>query len=104
MAGRKSQELLLFRPALTLDMKSNPEQEPTVDVYDAADGELGVVILTITAQDLADTQLAPRRAGVHGVYNRSHLLGQRRELMSASSDYLDGLRTGNVVAIKSAAA
>jgi integrase len=51
-------------------------------------------------KEVIETQLAHSRPGVGGVYNRSHLLAQRRELMTAWADYLDGLRKGdNVVAI-----
>lgn len=53
-----------------------------------------------------DMQLAHARAGVHGVYNRSHLLAQRRELerVERLPRRLAHGRQRNVVAIKSAAA
>ena len=49
-----------------------------------------------------ETQLAHARPGVAGVYNRSHLLPQRREMMQQWADYLAVLRsdTANVVPIK----
>ena len=50
--------------------------------------------------DVIETQLDHTRPGVHGVYNRAHLLAQRTQLMQAWSDHLDQLRTGgNVVTI-----
>ena len=51
--------------------------------------------------EVIETQMAHARGSVSGIYNRSHLLPQRRELLQAWADYLDSLRTGaNVVAIK----
>lgn len=51
--------------------------------------------------DAIETQLDHSRPGVHGIYNRAHLLPQRTQMMQAWSDHLDSLRTGgNVVAIK----
>lgn len=51
--------------------------------------------------EVIDTQQARPRGSVSGIYNRSHLLPQRRELLQAWADYLDSLRTGaNVVPIK----
>ncbi len=51
-----------------------------------------------------ETQLAHARGSVSGIYNRSHLLPQRREMLQAWADYLDQLRKGGkVVAIKSKA-
>ena len=48
-----------------------------------------------------DTQPAGARGSVAGIYNRSHLLPQRGELLQAWANYLDGLRTGaQIVAIK----
>lgn len=41
-----------------------------------------------------ETQLDHGRPGVHGTYDRSHLLAQRTQLMQAWSDHLDTLRTG----------
>lgn len=50
--------------------------------------------------DLIETQLAHARPGVGGIYNRSHVLPQRRTMMQAWGDYLDQLKTGaNVTAI-----
>lgn len=43
--------------------------------------------------EVIETQLAHARSGVSGIYNRSHLLPKRRELMQFWSDYLDSLRT-----------
>jgi integrase len=40
-----------------------------------------------------ETQLAHARPGVAGVYNRSHLLPQRRELLEAWCSYLDAIKT-----------
>lgn len=45
--------------------------------------------------ELIETQLAHVRPGVAGVYNRSHLLQQRKEMLQAWADYLDQLRDGN---------
>jgi integrase len=42
--------------------------------------------------ELIETQLAHSRPGVWGVYNKSHLLPQRKALMAAWADYLDTLR------------
>ncbi|MCH8290059.1 tyrosine-type recombinase/integrase [Candidatus Poribacteria bacterium] len=42
--------------------------------------------------ELIETQLAHHRPGVAGIYNRSHLLPQRKEMMQAWSDYCDGLK------------
>jgi integrase len=42
--------------------------------------------------ELVETQLAHARPGVAGIYNRSHLLPERRKLMQAWADYLDGLK------------
>lgn len=51
--------------------------------------------------EVIDTQQARPRGTVSGIYNRSHLIPQRRELLQAWADYLDSLRTeSNVVAIK----
>jgi hypothetical protein len=46
------------------------------------------------APDLIETQLSHARPGVAGIYNRSHLLAERRKLMQSWADYLDGLKTG----------
>lgn len=51
------------------------------------------------APETIETQLAHARPGVAAVYNRSHLLPQRRKLMADWATYLDGLRAGNVVPI-----
>jgi integrase len=53
--------------------------------------------------ELIETQLAHARAGVSGIYNRSHLLPARRKLMTEWAAYLDGLKAdmeGNVTAIR----
>ncbi len=51
--------------------------------------------------EVIDTQQARPRGSVSGIYNRSHLLPQRRELLQSWANYLDALRTGgNIVAIK----
>ena len=42
--------------------------------------------------ELIETQLAHQRPGVAGIYNRSHLLPQRKKMMQAWSDYCDGLK------------
>ncbi len=42
--------------------------------------------------DVIDQQLAHKRQGVSAVYNRSHLLPQRREMMQAWSDHLDTIK------------
>ena len=42
--------------------------------------------------ELIETQLAHARPGVAGIYNRSHLLDDRRAMMQSWADYLDGLR------------
>ena len=44
--------------------------------------------------ELIETQLDHSRPGVHGIYNRSHLLPQRKEMMQTWADYLDSLRNG----------
>ena len=53
--------------------------------------------------EVIDTQMAHARGSVSGIYNRSHLLPQRREMMQQWSDYLDQLETGGrVVPIRAA--
>ena len=42
--------------------------------------------------DEIEQQLAHKRPGVNGIYNRSHLLEQRRVMMQSWADYLDELR------------
>ncbi|MEM9403299.1 MAG: site-specific integrase [Pseudomonadota bacterium] len=42
--------------------------------------------------DVIDQQLAHKRQGVSAVYNRSHLLQPRREMMQAWAEYLESLR------------
>ncbi len=42
--------------------------------------------------DEIETQLAHKRPGVAGIYNKSHLLRQRSEMMQAWADYLDKLK------------
>jgi len=43
--------------------------------------------------DLIETQLAHKRPGVAAVYNKSHLLKQRTEMMQQWADYLDEIRS-----------
>jgi integrase len=52
-----------------------------------------------------ELQLAHRQAGVAGIYNRSARLPERRTMMQAWADYLDGLKAGtnNVVPIRAGA-
>ena len=53
--------------------------------------------------EVIETQLAHARPGVAGVYNRSHLLDQRRKLMTAWADYCHTLKSdtrGKVRAIR----
>ena len=51
-----------------------------------------------------ETALAHARPGVSGIYNRSHLLDQRREMLQSWADYLDQVRTdSNVIPIGSKA-
>jgi hypothetical protein len=45
--------------------------------------------------DVIEQQLAHKRPGVTGIYNRSHLLPQRRAMMQSWADYLDELRAAN---------
>ena len=50
--------------------------------------------------DLIELQLAhAERNESRGAYNRAQRLGERRNLMQAWADYLDGLRTGNAAAV-----
>lgn len=50
--------------------------------------------------DVIESQLAHKRPGVAGIYNRSHRLEERRAMMQDWADYLDQLKAGeNVVAI-----
>ena len=44
------------------------------------------------SSELIETQLAHTRPGVWGVYNKAHLLPQRKAMVTAWADYLDGLR------------
>ena len=70
-------------------MESVPEQKPTM----------------FTGRRMASSasSFAQYRPKASTDTQLARLLEQRRELMNAWSDYLDGLRTrGNVVAIKSA--
>jgi integrase len=54
--------------------------------------------------DVIEAQLAHRVPGVRGVYNRSTRIAERRKMMQAWADYLDGLKAGGkVVAIKAGA-
>ena len=42
--------------------------------------------------NVIETQLAHKRPGVEGIYNRSHLLKRRTKMMQAWADHLDGLK------------
>jgi integrase len=42
--------------------------------------------------DEIETQLAHKRPGVAGIYNKSHLLKQRTKMMQKWADYLDKLK------------
>lgn len=42
--------------------------------------------------DLIECQLAHKRPGVGGIYNRAHRLAERRRMMQSWADYLDALR------------
>lgn len=44
------------------------------------------------APDLIETQLAHKRPGVAGIYNKSHLLKERKQMMQAWADFLDDLK------------
>ena len=44
--------------------------------------------------DEIETQLAHKRPGVAGIYNKSHLLKQRTKMMQEWADYLDKLKKG----------
>jgi integrase len=44
--------------------------------------------------EVIETQLAHARPGVAGIYNRSNLLPQRKEMLQAWADHLDQLRNG----------
>jgi integrase len=46
------------------------------------------------APDLIELQLAHRDSSVRAIYNRSTRLPERRQMMQAWADYLDGLRAG----------
>ena len=55
--------------------------------------------------EVIEAQLDHSRPGVHGIYNRSHLLPQRKAMMQSWADYLDELRKDDgkkVVSIKAA--
>lgn len=43
--------------------------------------------------DVIEQQLAHKRPGVNGDYNRAHLLEQRRAMMISWASYLDELRS-----------
>ncbi|MEO8466287.1 MAG: tyrosine-type recombinase/integrase [Gammaproteobacteria bacterium] len=45
--------------------------------------------------DVIEQQLAHKRPGVAGIYNRAHLLPERRAMMQRWADYLDELRITN---------
>ena len=50
-----------------------------------------------------DRQLTHKEKGVKGVYQKAQYLGERRRMMQAWADYVDGLRQGaQVVPIKAA--
>jgi integrase len=44
--------------------------------------------------DEIETQLAHKRPGVAGIYNKSHLLKQRTKMMQEWADHLDKLKSG----------
>ena len=44
--------------------------------------------------DLIERQLAHKETGVRAVYHRAEYLNERRQMMQAWADYLDGLREG----------
>lgn len=44
--------------------------------------------------DAIELQLAHKKSGVRGVYDRAVLMDERRRMMQAWADYLDGLRAG----------
>ena len=46
--------------------------------------------------DEIETQLAHKRPGVAGIYNKSHLLKQRTKMMQAWADYLDELKRSDI--------
>ncbi len=55
--------------------------------------------------DAIELQLAHKKRGVRGIYNRAVIMAERRKMMQAWADYLDGLRAGGiVVAIRTATA
>ena len=43
--------------------------------------------------DLIETQLAHKRPGVAGIYNKAHLIVQRTKMMQEWADYLDDLKS-----------
>jgi integrase len=54
--------------------------------------------------DVIERQLSHKEPGVRGVYNKAEHLPERRKMMQAWADYLDGLRTGaNVIRIRRSA-
>lgn len=53
------------------------------------------------SEDAIERQLSHGKRGIAGVYNKAQHLPERRKMMQAWADYLDGLRTGaKVVPIK----
>lgn len=48
-------------------------------------------------KDAIERQLSHKEPGVAGVYNLAELLPERKKMMQAWADYLDGLRKGGVV-------
>ena len=46
--------------------------------------------------DEIETQLAHKRPGVAGIYNKSHLLKRRTKMMQEWADYLDELKRESV--------
>jgi len=52
-------------------------------------------------KDVIESQLSHKVGGVRGVYNKAEHLPERRKMMQAWADYLDGLKAGgNVVAMR----
>jgi hypothetical protein len=43
-------------------------------------------------REWTETQLAHKRPGVEGIYNKSHLFAQRKKMMQAWADYCDKLK------------
>ena len=45
--------------------------------------------------DVIERQLSHKETGVRGVYNKAEHLPERRQMMQAWADYLDGLKAGS---------